>query len=81
MVEVMAVPCAIGSVSGDRFSAAWMPRRKCEVNSEASVQKPISATAATALSDKPESACEGCRSEAFKPPADAIRPERLIGSA
>jgi len=34
-----------------------------------------------ALSDKPESACEGCRSEAFKPRADAIRPERLIGSA
>ncbi len=34
-----------------------------------------------ALSDKPESACEGCRCEAFKPPVDAIRPERLIGSA
>ena len=35
----------------------------------------------SALSDKPESACEGSRPEAFKPPADAIRPERLIGSA
>jgi hypothetical protein len=27
-----------------------------------------------ALSDKPEPACEGCRSEAFRPPADATRP-------
>jgi hypothetical protein len=28
------------------------------------------------LSDKPERACEGCWSEAFRPPADATRPGR-----
>ncbi len=33
-----------------------------------------------ALSDKPEPACEGCRSEAFRPPADATRPGRRNGS-
>lgn len=34
----------------------------------------------TALSDKPEPACEGCRSEAFRPPAAATRPGRRNGS-
>jgi hypothetical protein len=29
-----------------------------------------------ALSDKPEPACEGCKSEAFRPPTDATRPLR-----
>ena len=33
-----------------------------------------------ALSDKPERACEGCWSEAFRPPADATRPGRQNGS-
>ena len=33
-----------------------------------------------ALSDKPEPACEGCRSEAFRPPAAATRPGRRNGS-
>ena len=33
-----------------------------------------------ALSDKPEPACEGCRSEALRPPADATRPGRRNGS-
>ena len=33
-----------------------------------------------ALSDKPEGACEGCWSEAFRPPADATRPGRQNGS-
>ena len=35
---------------------------------------------ATALSDKPERACEGCWSGAFRPPADATRPGRQNGS-
>ena len=34
----------------------------------------------TALSDKPEPAYEGCRSEAVRPPADATRPGRRNGS-
>ena len=33
-----------------------------------------------ALSDKPEPACEGCRSVALRPPADATRPGRRNGS-
>ena len=33
-----------------------------------------------ALSDKLERACEGCWSEAFKPPADATRPGRQNGA-
>ncbi len=33
-----------------------------------------------ALSDKPEPACEGCKSEAFRPPTDATRPLRQNGS-
>jgi transcriptional regulator with XRE-family HTH domain len=33
-----------------------------------------------ALSDKPEPACEGCCSDAFRPPADATRPGRQRGS-
>ncbi len=35
---------------------------------------------AGALSDKPERACEGCWSEAFRPPVDATRPRRQNGS-
>ncbi len=34
-----------------------------------------------ALSDKPEPACEECKSEAFRPPTDATRPLRQNGSA
>ena len=34
----------------------------------------------TALSDKPEPACEGRKSEAFRPPTDATRPLRRNGS-
>jgi hypothetical protein len=33
-----------------------------------------------ALSDKPERACEGCWSEAFRPPIDAIPRVRQCGS-
>ncbi len=33
-----------------------------------------------ALSNKPEPACEGCRSEALRLPADATRPGRRNGS-
>ncbi len=33
-----------------------------------------------ALSDKPEPACEGCRSEALRPPAAATRSGRRSGS-
>ncbi len=33
-----------------------------------------------ALSDKPEPACEGCRSEVLRPLADATRPGRRNGS-
>ncbi len=35
--------------------------------------------AGEALSDKPEPACEGCKSEAFRPPTDTTRPLRQRG--
>ncbi|MCP4329441.1 MAG: hypothetical protein GY791_13505 [Alphaproteobacteria bacterium] len=35
----------------------------------------------SALSDKPEPARKGCRSEALRPPADAIRPAQRSGSS
>ncbi len=58
-----------------------LKERSDDTVSSIELQRTVYSCGSGALSDKPESACEGCRSEAFKPPADAIRPERLIGSA
>ena len=53
----------------DWIPADGWPNRAC-----------VGTALAPALSDKPEPACEGCRSEAFRPPAAATRPGRWNGS-